>query len=128
MKPLGKDQIDALLRYLKPMHSVLARSALLKKFSEEESNASITSAVNRLSGAATTYVERKEELKLLISFEDSKWICATLWKHFFTSVQQAANTTTGAGARNNDHDDKFGDVEEIETLIEKLSPTVLAEK
>lgn len=82
---LGKEQIDALLRYLKPMHAVLAKSALLKKFSEEERNA-LTGAAARNSHAATTYVERKEELKLLISFEDSKWICGTLWKHFFAAV------------------------------------------
>lgn len=56
-----------------------------------------------------TYVERKEELKLLISFDDSKWICGTLWKHFFT--------TMGASAS-----------DDFEKMIEQLNPGSLTEK
>ena len=83
------------------MHAVLAKSALLKRFAEDEkqgqNNSSTATGGNfAIGGAASvknngTHVERKEELKLLISFEDSKWICATLWKHFFTTVASSNN-------------------------------------
>ena len=33
-----------------------------------------------------THTERREELRLLVSFSDCKWICDTLWKHFFAVV------------------------------------------
>ena len=82
------------------MHAVLAKSALLKRFAEDErqgqNNHSTQGGNFAVGGAASvknngTHVERKEELRLLISFEDSKWICATLWKHFFTTVASSNN-------------------------------------
>ena len=75
----GKDSADkvtALLDYLKPIHSMLTRSGLLQLGEQ--------SAVLQ----ASTYVERRDELRLLVSFDDCKWICDTLWKNFFARPGQ----------------------------------------
>lgn len=68
------------MRYLQPLHAILMKSALLKTSSFADGTAQGFSSV--------THVERREELHLLVSFDDSKWICDTLWKHFFASLSQ----------------------------------------
>ena len=65
-----------------------------------------------------THVERKEELKLLISFEDAKWICSTLWKQFFNSVADSESNKNGAKIS----------TEDFEQIIENLNPCTLSEK
>ena len=109
------------MRYLKPLHSVLAKSALLKKFLQEEGAGHDASAASQNS---STHVERKEELKLLISFDDSKWISATLWQHFFTLIQQQECTTSSENGRR----DGMHSPDDIQAIVERLSPALLAEK
>lgn len=112
-KEASLQSVDVLLRYLKPLHQILSKSALLKSSNGgcNENGSQPYSAI--------THVERREELRLLVSFEDCKWICDTLWKHFFASVSddgQAPKNTSNA------------DGQDLEKLIEGLDLRKLTEK
>lgn len=54
-----------------------------------------------------THAERREELRLLVSFTDCKWVCDTLWKHFFAVVTPNDTSENMRG-------------EDFERMVEKL--------
>ena len=69
---------------MRPLGPILSKSALLTRCQGANQSAA-AAGVESIQGTAT-YAERREELRLLVSFSDCKWICDTLWKHFFTVI------------------------------------------
>ena len=96
------------MRYLKPLHPILSKCALL-------SHSNTAGSVSCLQGMAT-HAERREELHLLVSFSDCKWICDTLWKNFFAVLTPSAVRDDNARG------------EEFEEMIERLDLKQLNDK
>ena len=65
---------ELLLNYLRPLQPILSRACV----GEGEE------------GKAMTNTEFKDHFSLIISFEEAKWICNTLWRNFFQAVQKGA--------------------------------------
>lgn len=85
-KKANSQQVAFLMRYLRPLHPILSRSSLLSRGGSSEPS----SGTNIVPETLATYAERKEELRLLISFDDCKWLCDTFWQHFFKVVAPVA--------------------------------------